>query len=899
MKKVIIIVGGVIAVLLVVAVLVPVIFKDDIKKAVDQAVAENVRAKVFYDPDGLNLTLFKNFPNFTLGMEQFGISGIDQFEGDTLVSVGSFEVVIDLMSVVSGDQIMINAITLDEPNIMVMVLPDGSANYDIAVESGEETTTAETETAPSGETKFSIGIKKWEIINGNVVYLDQSMDFFTSIIGINHQGSGDFTQDLFDLITNTTVDGISMGFEGVEYMSDKSLSVDITLSMDLPNGKYTFKENRISLNDFGFGFDGYVAMPGDDIDMDISFSGQHITLRSILSLIPGAYSEYLAGVEAGGDINFGGSVKGTYNETIMPTIDASLNVSNGSIKYAEYPIPMEQIEISTKMSVPGEDINKMRLDVDNFSLLLDGEKVASSLSFSNLDNYNWAFALDGNLDLEKLMKVIPLEGMELRGKVSADFKTSGNMALVEAEKYEDIPAEGNVAVTDFYFSSEDLPQGFGINSTKASFNPKSIVLNSFDATLGKSDMQMDGYLQNYIGFAMSDEQVLKGQLNFNSNSFDLNEWMVAEDTVVTESGEDSVALEVVRIPENIDFVLAATMSEILYDSMKIENLKGDIVVREGAARLQEVDFDLLGGKFTMDGSYVTADVEDPTFDFKLGIDQLSIPSSFQAFNTVQTLAPAAENMTGSFSTDFNIAGALGQDMMPKYEEMVGAGIIEIANASMSGTKLTSAIASVTKLTGGGQTEGVSLNDVLMQAEIKDGRMHVKPFDVVVNNYKTTIAGSNGIDGSMDYRMKMNVPAGVVGSALNSALASLTGGKPAVGSTINLNLKVTGTYDDPKVGLAGSEPGDDGESGGVGASASAAAKAKLDEEKEKAEAAAKEAIEKQKKEAEEKAKAEAEKLKEEAEKKLLEEAEKLKLKEEAEKAKDALKGLFKKKKGGGK
>ena len=882
-----------------VLVLVPIIFKDDIKKAVDEAMAENLRAKVFYDPSGFNLTLLSNFPNFTIGMENFGISGVDQFEGDTLVSVGSFEVIVDLMSVISGNQITINAITLDQPNIMVMVLPDGSANYDIAVESESEPESAAVSESSSSDTKFDVGIKKWEIKDGNLVYLDESMHFFTSVIGINHLGSGDFTQDLFDLVTTTTVDGLSMGFEGVEYMSDKKLNIDMTLSMDLPNAKYVFKENKISLNDFGFGFDGFVAMPGENIDMDITFSGQEITLKSVLSLIPGAYAEYLDGVQADGQIDFAGSVKGTYNETMMPTVTANLNVAGGNIKYAEYPIPMEQIEINTSLNVPGENMNDMTFDLEKFSMLLDGESVLASMSFGNLENYTWNFNLNGNLDLGKLLKVMPLEGMDMRGKINADFSTSGNMALIEAERYQDIPAKGNFSIKDFYFSSSDLPQGFGIKSTRASFSPKTISLDEFDATLGKSDMQMNGYLSNYIGFALSDEEVLTGKLDFNSNTFDLNEWMVEEDTIVTESGEDSLALEVVKIPKNIDFRLASSMKQILYDSMTIENLKGDIIVKNGAARLEGVDFDLLGGKFTMDGSYVTADVDDPLFDFQFAINNLSIPVSFQTFNTVQTLAPAAENMTGSFSTDFKIAGALGQDMMPLYDQMIGAGVVQIADASMSGTKVTSAIAAVTRLQGGDKTEGVKLNDVTMQVEIKDGRVYVKPFDVVLNNYKTTISGSNGIDGTLDYRMEMVVPAGVVGNALNSALASFTGGKPAVGSTINLNLKVGGTYEDPKVGLAGSEAGEESESSGVAASAGAAAKAKLDEEKKKAEEAAKAEVDKKKKEAEEKAKAEAEKAKAEAEKKLKEEAEKLKLQEEAEKAKDALKGLFnKKKKGGG-
>ncbi len=880
MKKFLAIVGGLIAVLLLAMILVPVIFKDDIKKAVDDAMAENLNARVYYDPDGINLTLFSNFPNFTFGLEDFGIVGHAPFDKDTLVAVQSFEIVIDIMSVVSGEEITIKSVTLDQPDLLVKVLQDGRANYDIAKDTGAEEETTQEDASSSA---FSIGINKWEIVNGSLDYIDESMAFTTSIKGLNHTGSGDFAKDIFDMVTKTTVDNFSLSFEEVEYISNKQLDIDLIMSMDLPNAKYTFKENRVKMNDFGFGFDGYVAMPGEDIEVDITYAGKDISMKSILSLIPGDYQTYLQGVTAGGEVHFDGFVKGLVTETLLPTVNTRLSIENGNIRYAEYPIPMEKINVAAEMNIPGENMNDMSFEVSRFSMLVDGEQVSSTLSFKNLENYTWAFSLVGNLDLEKILKIVPIEDTELKGKIKADFKTSGNMALVEAEKYDQLPASGSMSINGFYFASPDLPQGFGISSSNMSFDPKSITLANFDGTIGKSDIHMDGKIENYIGFALDSLEVLTGQLNFSSTSFDLNEWMVEEDTVVTATGEDSVALEVVRIPVNIDFVMNATMDKIIYDNLNIENLKGKIVIREGAARMEGVDFDMLKGKFTMSGSYVTANVENPEFDFMFGIKGLSIPASFEAFNTVQTLAPVAKNMNGSFSTDFKLAGALGPDMMPIYEKLFGSGLVQIADASLSGSKVTSAITSLANLKGGTKGESVKIKDVIMDAEIKDGRLHVKPFEVNLGGYKTTVSGSNGIMGDLDYRLKMDIPSGAAGEALNSALASFTGGKSVVGENIKLNIGLGGTYDDPKVKLLGSESSEGGSAAKTAAKAAldeqkAKAEAELAKKKAEAEAKAKEELARKKKEAEEKAKAEAEKLKKQAE----------------EKAKDALKGLFKKK-----
>ena len=167
-------------------------------------------------------------------MSDFGISGKGTFEGDTLLNVGSFEFVIDVMSVISGDVIGINAIILNKPDIYVKVLKDGQANYDITFPS-EEVEVPEEEIEDTEEaTAFSVSIEKWQIKKGNLIYDDQSMNVYAAIKGLNHTGTGDFTQDIFDLNTKTSVQALTTSFEGVNYLRNKTLDMDITLNMDLP-----------------------------------------------------------------------------------------------------------------------------------------------------------------------------------------------------------------------------------------------------------------------------------------------------------------------------------------------------------------------------------------------------------------------------------------------------------------------------------------------------------------------------------------------------------------------------------------------------------------------------------------------------------------------------------------
>jgi len=1046
MKKVLLVLAALFIILLGTAFVLPIIFKDDIRAAIDEQIASSVNAQVYFDPEKFDLTLFKNFPNLTVSLGDFGVIGKDEFKGKVLMGVKSFSVVVDLYSLIYGDQPRIKAIDLEDLVVNVKVLKDGTANYDIAIPSEEEPE-PEPEVEEEQPAEFSIAIDSWSLTNANIIYDDRSLGVYTEIKGLNHSGSGDFSQDIFDLNFNTHIDAFTLVYAGDTYMNKKQIDIDITFNMDLLESKYTFKENTIKINDFAFSFDGFVLMPGDDIEMDITYGTQENTFRSVLSLVPGVFTEGFEDLKTSGNFEFNGMVKGIYSEAnntlpafnltfkvddamfqypdlptainninldvfvdnkdgvientivdvrsfhmdmgsnpidakilikdlekytmdanikaelnlaelasmfpmeglemrgtynidltargyydsiaeLIPTIDLKMALKDGNIKYAEYPIPMEKIRFTCSIVNSTGKMDETVIKVDDFNMLVDGEKFGANMVIRDLSNYQWDVHVHGGFDLEKITKIYPLEGMTLKGKIKADLDTKGRMSDLEKERYHKLPTSGSMSIKDFEFVSEDLPQGFSISSSKLVFTPGKIQLNSFNAKLGRSDLSLTGKINNYIGYAFKDK-TLKGEFNFRSKKFDLNEWMVEEEGAVAVSEEeateaDSVQLEVVEIPKNIDFVLKSRMDRIIYDNMNINDLKGDIIVRNGQVKMRNIKFNTLKGQFTVSGTYDTRDIDHPKFDFAFAIKDLAIRKAYKTFNTVQTMAPIAQNVKGNFSTDFKIKGELEPDMMPDYNTLVGAGLVEIAQATLSGSKVISRISKISSIAGFGSSskgadgkDEVKIKDVKMQVEIKNGRMYVEPFDVELGGYKSNVSGSNGIDGSLDYVMKMEVPAGALGEAAGSALASLTGTKVDVPSTIILNIGIGGTYEDPQPTLLGTDAGTGTATdaakdaivkkakekateeaskqilkktgidlGGGKGDAKKKARAQGQKKKKEAEAKAKKKGQQKKKEAEAKAKKEQEKAKKQAEEKAKKEKEKLE-----KEAKDKLKKLF--------
>ena len=798
MKKLLVVLGLLLVGLLGLLVAVPIIFKEDAKKAVDDAIATQVNAHVFYDQEGFSLSLFENFPNFTFSMKDFGVSGIDAFASDTLIQVASFEIILDLLSVISGEQIMINEISLKAPQITILSLSEGQNNYDIFKETTVETPS---ETSTEEASTFSLAIKKWQIIDGNFTYDDPSNGIHTTLIGINHTGSGDFSQDIFDLMTKTNIASVGLNYEGTNYLNNKSFDADVNMKMNLIESKYTFSENTLKLGALGVGLNGHVMLPLDaDMLIDIQFQSLDMSIKSVLSLLPGDYSSYLENVSADGEVGIEGKVSGVYNESRLPDININALISNGYLAYEEYPVPIEEIQLEASLVVPGVNMDLMSFSMPRFSMRVEGQDFQAKMDFKNLANYTWDLNASGGLDLGKIFQIIPVEGMDLKGFISGNFTTSGNMLLIEEEKYEQLPTTGRVQVTDFSLANETLPVDIMIPEADLSFDNQQIALTQFKVFFGESDLQMTGTLENFIGYALDPTEVLHGKLNFSAQTLNFNPFLSPTDTSVTDAAVDTAELEIIRIPINVEVALNTKIGQLLYDNLEFKDMDGMITMSEGIAQLDNLDFDLLQGGFLMSGFY-NSNPQLPLFNFNFKISSMSIKETFSSFNTIQEMAPVAKDLEGVFSTEFVTDGTLDTAMMPVMESLSVYGLIDMRAATYSNPKFIKGLNKIT----GDQEEKLKLQDINFEYAIEDGNLIIQPFDLNIGGRTTTIYGTSGISSAqanMDYTLETDLKTGDLGATANNMIASLTGLNDLVAEEVRMKIKIEGNYEDPQFRLDG-------------------------------------------------------------------------------------------------
>lgn len=908
MKKALKISIGFIIFIFALIIAVPFIFKEDIKALLLVEFEKQVDATLYFE--NINLSLLRDFPDFTLGINQMGIVGKGVFAEDTLFKANELTTTIDLQEVLFGEQLNLKSITADHAFIEILVLADGTANYDIA--KPVEATPVEDEDLNEG---VAFGLESISLSNSNFIYYDASLSFYTVLTDINLTGQGAFANDVFDLTTVGEVSDVIINYEDVTYLSQKSISLDAVLAMDLIQSKYTFKENEISINTFPLSADGYFTLLENGYEMDIKFNAPGATFKELVSLIPSVYSSAFESLEAEGQVSFNGYVKGQYNdEGAMPSFSLNCIVSDGLFHYPDLPESIRNVNLNLQVDNADGVIENTSLNLSKFHLELGDNPLDARLKVENLktfdldaylkasldlgqiqnyypvegyemkgtltidasakgrydslkkqvpamniladlkngyfltpeisepinnihlqtsiintterlqdteiniqplqmefagqpfelratlkdpENLSWDVKANGVIDLERMLMLFPQEDMAISGILSANIVGKGDMESLTKENYRNLPTSGTLQVTDFSYESPDFEKNIRISKANVSLNNDRIEVQSLQGKAGDTNYELEGFLYNYLGYALN-KQVLKGELKAKADLINVNDWYVPSEEEAP-TAEENEPLEVVRLPENIDFTMSANVGSIKYNQLTMNKVQGQVRLAEGAARLQNTSFQAMTGRIGLKGTY-DSKPEKPVFDLNFNAQDISIPQSFQSLSMIKSFAPITEMMTGSFSTDFSLNGLLSSNMIPEMSSITGSGLIEVLQASLGETQLLAGLSSVTKLN---NITASTLKKLKMSAEIKDGRLFVQPFDVNLGNYKTQVSGSTGIDGSIDYLLKMEVPAGAVGQQVNALVASLTGSNQSLtGENLMMNVGMSGVFNQPIFALKG-------------------------------------------------------------------------------------------------
>lgn len=785
---------GIILLILVLLFTVPLIFKEQIRTKVEQVINGSVNATVKFDD--YKLGFFRNFPNLTFSLNGVSVVGIDKFENDTLAGFKSFDLVFNLSSLLGNSGYEVKTIVIDRAVVNAIVLKDGTANWNIMKDTTETVSTKE-ETSSSD---MKILLKKVTFMNSSISYVDDESAMKAYFKNLNFYLKGDMTMSETDMQMSLNAGEFTFIMDGMKYLNKAVVDSKIDMLANLDNMKFTFRENYFSVNDLKLNFSGMVAMPGDDIETDLQFGTAQTPFKALLSLIPAVYINDYQDLKTSGEFTLSGSAKGIYSDadSTLPDISLALSVRNGLISYPALPEQIKNINIKSNVFVDGKDMDKTIVGVDLFHMELAGSPFDMTFALKTpLSDPDFRGSMVGRIDLSALSKTVPMDSISLSGIIDMSVQMAGRMSMIEKEQYDSFKASGTMDIKNMLVAITGYPE-VKINEADFEFTPAYAVMTNTSLNVGgKSDFAISGRIKNYIPYVFSD-QTIKGNLLLRSRLTDFSEIMSKMDTTTVE---DPTSLTVIQVPGNIDFDIDALIDEFSYNNIKAQKVKGHIIVRDGILSMRDVEMNILNGTISMNADYDTRDNLKPVMKADFDMQNIAVKDAFNTFNTVQKLAPAAKGIDGKISAKLAFMSLLGSNMMPIINSINGGGKLQSDEITLVESSTFDKIKEMLKL---GDKYSNTFKDINISFKIADGRIFVSPFDVKTGNMKMNISGDQGIDQTLNYLVKTEIPRSDLGGSINSFIDNLSAQASVFGITykpsdfLKVNIKVTGTFSKPVV-----------------------------------------------------------------------------------------------------
>lgn len=770
---------------------VPLLFKNKIISKVKESINKNLNAKVeFKDVD---ISLFRRFPRVSVALDSFRILGIKNFNNDTLLSTRKVNIALNLISVIRGTDMEVHSFMLDAPRVHAIVNKDGKANWNIMKENSDS--------GSANKSKpFRLELQEYSFNNGYLSYVDEISNLKSEIVNFNHTGSGNFMSDNFMLQTTTNADSVSFNLGSVPYLVNAAIRINTNLLVDKKTNKYQFETDNILVNDLRLATNGFIQPINDSTwNIDVNFKAPSNKFKSILSLVPTIYKKDFNKINTSGHVNLTGFVKGTYSNNRMPAYAVNLNIENGFFQYADLPKPVKNINMKVQLSNPDGvpdhtvvHIQQGHIEINNepfdFRLLL--KNPVSDLFIDGMAR--------GKLDLFNIAQFMKLEsGTKLSGTMQADVSARGNLSALEQQKYEAFYSAGTVAINGLQYASKDYPDGIRVNNLFMTFNPKDVTISDFDGQYKRSNFTASGSVSNLLPYIFRDK-ILSGKVDISADKMNLNDWMgTTADTAVTITA----ATDPFVVPANINFDINASVRRLLYDRLEIEQLSGNVLMKDESVVLNNITGDALEGSMVINGAYSTRESKKrPHVTFNYDVKGLDVQKTFYAFNTVQQLLPAGEYLSGRLSSQLNLTGNLGGNMLPDLRSLTGQGTLLLIEGLL---KKFAPLEKLADLLNVRELREITMKDVKNYVEFTNGMVLVKPFTVKHNGIIMLIGGMHGLDQSLDYNIDMSIPRTLMGTEGNAFVDNLvmqvnSKGIPVkVGETVHLQVKMGGTMLNPQ------------------------------------------------------------------------------------------------------
>jgi AsmA protein len=433
--------------------LAPLLFKDKMAEIARNTAQKALRTEVGFS--GLELSFFRHFPNLTLTLSGLTLKASPPFAGDTLVMARDISFGINLGSLFGGP-VEITRLYINKGRIVLQYNERGASSFDIFQPSAD---TSGSDTARAGIAKFQI--EHIALIKTDFIYSDPSIPLKVVARGINYHGKSLLNNDILHLTSRVKIDSLDCIYNHVAWIDSKPVTANLTTRINLSSLEIKFDKNDFRIREVPFEFRGEFSFRKKGYDLFLSLfsmlgeeyisgsvrliSGDNLWLFAMtdinLNLEPwtkalGIRDVALKGLfsmklKAQGEFRTGQNPRSREPDTIplsIPDITLSSKLVNGYFRYKQLPEPLTGISFVLDLSTTGNDYHNLKIRLEDLKASFLKNRVEGFFRLDGVQDLPLETNLYTTLNLEELKQVVPLDSLDLKGRLELNLFSKGKFS---------------------------------------------------------------------------------------------------------------------------------------------------------------------------------------------------------------------------------------------------------------------------------------------------------------------------------------------------------------------------------------------------------------------------------------------------------------------------------------
>jgi AsmA protein len=492
----------------------------------------------------------------------------------------------------------------------------------------------------------------------------------------------------------------------------------------------------------------------------------------------------LTSVDVKGILKTDIQARGTFSTSkkLFPKTIGGISLRNGWLKTEYYPNPITNITFVANMLNKAGTYQDLIVAVAPASFVFEGNPVYVNATVSDFNDLAYNAKIKGELNVGRIYQVFSQKGLDLTGYAKADLSLKGKQSYATTGQYNKLDNKGTLILKNIKTTSELFPKAFFIKQGNFRFQNEKMWFEKFNASYGKSDFDINGYLLNTINYFLESHGTLSGNFNLKSKLINVDEFMALEkgenkdrNIEVEYAKEDHPKMSgVVIIPKNLNVSLNASADKVEYNGLVFNKLNGKTGITKGGFYLENTTFNIIDCILGIDATYKDESPTAAHFDAHFRAKDFDVQRAYKEIPMFHDMVTAAEKAYGIISVDYNIKGDLNGNMGPIYESLQGGGTLNLRDVKIKGLKLFDGISSKTGQNG---LNNPDMQGIEVKSTINKNLIHIEPFTFTVAGFKPTIKGTTSFDGLLDLRMRLGLP---------------------LFGLIGFPIVITGTHDAPKI-----------------------------------------------------------------------------------------------------